>query len=151
MLSFSKTYPLTGEEDTKLLAESLAKIAEKGDVIFLKGGIGAGKSTFSRFFIQFFLGTEAEIPSPTFTIVQTYLTKDFTIWHFDLYRLNHSEEVFELGIEDAFYGGVSLVEWPEKLNIQPSKYLLASFENTEKNRSVKMDYFGDWGKRSNAI
>jgi tRNA threonylcarbamoyladenosine biosynthesis protein TsaE len=151
MLSFSKTYPLTSEKDTKLLAESLAKTAEKGDVIFLKGGVGAGKSTFSRFFIQFFLGTEEEVPSPTFTIVQTYLTKDFTIWHFDLYRLNHSEEVFELGIEDAFYGGVSLVEWPEKLSIQPSKYLLASFENIEKNRSVKMDYFGDWGKRSNAI
>lgn len=102
------------ENDTRLLAEKLAKIARKGDVFALFGTLGAGKSTFSRYFIQCLTNAE-EIPSPTFTLLQTYDALLFEIYHYDMYRLKSPEEAFELGIEESFYSGVNLVEWPEKI------------------------------------
>ena len=102
------------ENDTRLLAEKLAKIARKGDVFALFGTLGAGKSTFSRYFIQCLTNAE-EIPSPTFTLLQTYDAPLFEIYHYDMYRLKSPEEAFELGIEESFYSGVNLIEWPEKI------------------------------------
>ena len=100
---------------TKHLAESLAKQLHTGDIICLYGNLGVGKTAFTRFLVQYFCGKEEEVPSPTFTLLQTYETNDFPIFHFDLYRLKQPDEVLELGIEDAFYDGVSLIEWPEKM------------------------------------
>lgn len=150
MSSFCKTYPLLTENHTKLLAESLAKIVKKGDIFLLRGDLGSGKTTFSRFFVQFFLGKKEEVPSPTFTLVQNYPTKDFIIWHFDLYRLEKTEELEELGLEDAFYTGVSLVEWPERLRYYaPKKFLSFFFEGEGKNRRVTLTASGEWEKRLN--
>ena len=73
-----------------------------------------GKSVFARAFIQALTGAE-EVPSPTFTLLQTYDAPEFEIYHYDLYRLKSPEEVFELNIEEAIYGGVCLIEWPEKM------------------------------------
>ncbi len=73
-----------------------------------------GKSVFSRAFIQHFLGN-VDVPSPTFTLLQTYEAPDYEIYHFDLYRLKDPEEIFELGMEEAMYNGVCLIEWPEKM------------------------------------
>lgn len=102
------------EADTKILAEKLAKIAKRGDVFALFGTLGAGKSVFSRYFIQE-LTEASEVPSPTFTLLQTYDALDFEIYHYDMYRLKSPDEAYELDIEEAFYNAVSLVEWPERI------------------------------------
>ncbi len=102
------------ENDTKLLAEKLANISQKTDIFALYGTLGAGKSTFSRYFIQH-LSFVSDVPSPTFTLLQTYETPNFDIYHYDMYRLKSPDEAYELGIEDAFYDGVCLIEWPEKI------------------------------------
>lgn len=115
MSELYKTHLLPGEQHTKILAEALAKSAKKGDVYFLRGDLGAGKTTFARHFIRFFLGANEPVPSPTFTLIQSYDTDNFPIWHIDLYRLTSSEEVLELGLEEIFKDGVSLIEWPERL------------------------------------
>jgi tRNA threonylcarbamoyladenosine biosynthesis protein TsaE len=82
-------------------------------VIALTGELGAGKTSFARAFIRA-LGGIGEVPSPTFTLVQVYELETATVWHFDGYRLRDPEEAWELGIEDAFADGISLVEWPER-------------------------------------
>jgi len=150
MLGFRKTYSLATENHTKLLAQSLAKIAKKGDIFLLKGDLGSGKTAFSRFFIQSFLGDQEEVPSPTFTILQTYFAKEFVIWHLDLYRIKDSSELIELGIEDALYGGVSLIEWPERLGVyKPKSFLSLLFDMEQEKRTVTIDAFGEWDKRLN--
>lgn len=102
------------EKDTCFLAKKVAKAAKRGDVFALFGTLGAGKSTFSRYFISYLSGA-VEIPSPTFTLVQTYDGPGYEIYHYDMYRLKSPDEAFELDIEEAFYNGVSLIEWPEKI------------------------------------
>ena len=79
------------------------------------------------------LNSKAEVTSPTFNLLHIYDTNLFEIWHFDLYRLKHSEEIHELGIEDAFAGAVSLIEWPEIiLNILPEERLDIEIDFTER-------------------
>jgi tRNA threonylcarbamoyladenosine biosynthesis protein TsaE len=105
---------LPDEAATAALAARISALAEVGDVIALKGDLGSGKTSFARSFIRARGGAE-EVPSPTFTLVQIYELGQGAIWHFDLYRLKSPEEAWELGIEDAFSEGISLIEWPERL------------------------------------
>jgi tRNA threonylcarbamoyladenosine biosynthesis protein TsaE len=104
---------LPDEAATAALAARIAAVARPGDVIALEGGLGAGKTSFARAFIRARGGREA-VPSPTFTLAQVYELADATVWHFDFYRLRDPAEAWELGIEDAFPGGISLIEWPER-------------------------------------
>ena len=106
---------LSDEAATATLAARIAMLAKPGDVIALRGDLGAGKTVFARAFIRAWTRIDEEVPSPTFTLVQIYNTVAAAIWHFDLYRLTSAEEVWELGIEDAFASGISLIEWPERL------------------------------------
>ena len=105
---------LPDEAATAAFAARISALAEIGDVIALKGDLGCGKTSFARSFIRARGGTE-EVPSPTFTLVQIYELPSAAIWHFDLYRIKSPEEAWELGIEDAFSEGISLIEWPERL------------------------------------
>src|SRR5713101_6738377 len=105
---------LPDEAATAALAAHIAALARPGDVIALKGELGAGKTSFARAFIRARGGVEA-VPSPTFTLVQVYELADGPIWHIDCYRLRDPEEAWELDIEDAFRDGVSLIEWPERM------------------------------------
>lgn len=148
MIKTLKTYPLLSQEDTKTLALALAEIVQKGDILLLEGDLGAGKTTFARFFIRHFLGDDIEIPSPTFTLVQSYLTPQFLIWHFDLYRIEEEDELQELGLEEALASGVSLIEWPERLGShKPLRCLLLKFETQGENRQITLETFGYWGVR----
>ena len=107
-------YLTTAEADTIKLGQKLAHIAQKGDTFALFGTLGMGKSVLARAFIQELTGAR-EVPSPTFTLLQSYETPDFEIYHFDLYRLKSPEEIFEIGVEEALYDGVCLIEWPEQM------------------------------------
>jgi len=85
-----------------------------GQTVCLTGGLGAGKTTLVRGMIQSVLG-EIEVPSPTYTLVQTYDMPDFELWHCDMYRLERPEDGYELGLIDAFEDAVCMIEWPDKL------------------------------------
>jgi tRNA threonylcarbamoyladenosine biosynthesis protein TsaE len=100
---------------TAALAGKLAAVARPGDLIALHGTLGLGKTEFARAFIRRLAGPNEEVPSPTFTLVQSYETDRGTIWHFDLYRLTRPDEIQELGLEDALADGITLIEWPERL------------------------------------
>lgn len=106
---------LADEDATAALGERLAGLLRAGDTVLLEGPIGAGKSHLARALIRARLGRMEDIPSPTFTLVQTYDADGVEIWHADLYRLSHPDEVMELGLDDAFATAICLVEWPERL------------------------------------
>jgi tRNA threonylcarbamoyladenosine biosynthesis protein TsaE len=113
---------------TERLAAILARKARPGDAILLSGDLGAGKTHFARAFINVLTESPGEVPSPTFTLVQTYAAtadgEPAEIWHFDLYRLKSPEETLELGIEEAFAEGIVLVEWPDRLGpLRPREHL----------------------------
>ena len=100
---------------TTALAVRLAPLATVGDVVALRGTLGSGKTSFARAFIAARAGRTIEVPSPTFTLVQTYDLPGGAIWHFDLYRLARADDAIELGIDEAFATAISLIEWPERL------------------------------------
>lgn len=100
---------------TDALARRAAAVLPRGATLLLSGPIGAGKSHFARAFIRARLGETGDIPSPSFTLVQTYEGAEEEVWHADLYRLTHPDEVLELGLDAAFGQAICLVEWPERL------------------------------------
>jgi len=106
---------LPSQEATTRLGAWLAERLAPGDTVLLSGQIGAGKSHLSRALIRAALRREEDVPSPSFTLVQTYETDRGEIWHADLYRLSHPDEVMELGLEDAFATAICLIEWPDRL------------------------------------
>ena len=99
---------------THALGQRLAGLARAGDVICLRGNLGTGKSSLARAFIRALTSPDEEVPSPTFTLVQTYEDAPVPVWHFDLYRLESPDEILELGFEDACRD-ICLIEWPERL------------------------------------
>jgi tRNA threonylcarbamoyladenosine biosynthesis protein TsaE len=125
------TINLPDEKATEAFAARLAAVARRSDVIALHGELGAGKTCLARAFIRA-RGGDENVPSPTFTLVQTYELPGGTVWHFDLYRLRAPEEAWELGIEDAFHDGISLIEWPERLGaLLPARCLVVSLDFAE--------------------
>ncbi len=100
---------------TQSVARTLAPAFRPGDTLLLSGPIGAGKSHFARSFIQTLLIQPEDVPSPTYTLVQTYQTLHGELWHADLYRLGDIAEVHELGLWSAFEDAICLVEWPDRL------------------------------------
>jgi tRNA threonylcarbamoyladenosine biosynthesis protein TsaE len=107
---------LPDEAATERLGAALAGRLKPRDVVALQGGLGVGKTTLARAILRAASGDPALIvPSPTFTLVEIYDTPMGVFWHFDLYRLEEPEQVFELGWEEARADGVALVEWAERL------------------------------------
>ncbi len=105
---------LPDEAATARLGAWFAPRLVAGDCLLLAGQIGAGKSHFARALIRARLGRMEDVPSPTFTLVQTYAA-DVEIWHADLYRLSGPREVQELGLDEAFAAAICVVEWPDRL------------------------------------
>lgn len=95
------------------LARGISVHLRPRDVVCLQGDLGAGKSTLARHMIRAMVG-DTVVPSPTFTLVQTYTADVCDIWHMDWYRLNTPEDVLELGIDEAFYTAINLIEWADK-------------------------------------
>ncbi len=144
---------LPDEPATSALAARLAVIARAGDVITLNGNLGAGKTAFARAFIRARLAAD-EVPSPTFTLVQVYEGAGPAIWHFDLYRLTGADEAWELGIEEAFASGISLIEWPDRLGPLLPQHRLEitlDFDERPEARRASIDGDTDWHVRLSGI
>lgn len=99
---------------TMALGKRLAGALKPRDLVFLRGDLGAGKTTLARGLIAAWTG-EDEAPSPTYTLVQTYDGPQGPLWHLDLYRLERPEDALELGLEDGLDSALMLIEWPERL------------------------------------
>ncbi len=109
------TYTSSSVEQTEELGAALGRIVRPGTVIAFRGGLGAGKTAFTRGLARG-LGCTETVTSPTYTIVNEYLTGRLPLFHFDMYRLNSSEELFDIGWEDYLdRGGVCAVEWSENV------------------------------------
>lgn len=128
------------DADTQTLGASLANALRSGTIIYLFGTLGAGKTTFVRGFLRA-IGFSGKVKSPTYTIVEPYETDKFEVFHFDLYRLNHSEELLQIGIETYFDGNaVCLIEWPDKgLPVLPAPDLSCYFDIIETGRQIRFE------------
>jgi tRNA threonylcarbamoyladenosine biosynthesis protein TsaE len=115
MLEDEGDFRLDDAEATGALGARIAAVLQPGDAICLFGPLGAGKSTLARGLIRALTSEDEEVPSPTFTLVQSYDGPDLTIAHFDLYRLKSAAEAFELGLDEALETGCAIIEWPERL------------------------------------
>ena len=133
---------------TGQLASAISPLLKTGDVLKLQGSVGTGKTTFARAIIRS-LGGKEEVPSPTFNLLYVYELNALTIWHFDLFRIEHLTDVYELGVEEALEMGVSLIEWPEIMTpLIPHEHLEIQFSyNSSRGRAVSIRGYGSWPQR----
>jgi len=128
MINSPVTCTLPSPEETADFAIHIAKALGPGDCLLLEGPIGAGKTHFARHLIQSLMKMPEDVPSPTFTLVQTYDVSSGELWHADLYRLSSLDEIEELGLTEAFDTAICLVEWPDRLaELTPDHALRLSF------------------------
>lgn len=155
MTNILRVLPLKSPGETNRIAQLIGSILQKGDVVLLEGEIGAGKTHFARALIQSLQDTPEDVPSPTFTLIQTYDTQKGLIWHTDLYRLSAPEELNELGLIDAFETDICLVEWPDRLgNAHPRSALWLKFAVTDDMHSRDLEITSsdkDWNQRLEGI
>lgn len=139
---------------TAAFAARLGPLLQPGDTVLLTGDVGAGKTHLARHLIQSILLAPEDVPSPTFTIVQTYDTRQGPLWHADLYRLTHDTEIEELGLADAFETAICLIEWPDRLGpLRPRDALsihLDAGQNDEA-RVLRLTCAPAWHDRLGAI
>ena len=146
-----KSVHLKTETATRKFALELGAVLLRGDIVLLRGDIGTGKSFIARVVIQSLQEQPEDIPSPTFTLVQTYKTCVGEVWHADLYRLSSVGEVEELGLLEAFDSAICLIEWPDILGpLIPEKALQIDISYASKNeeRQIALHYEERfWSKR----
>lgn len=134
------------EIETIKVAHDFALTLRPHDIVLLNGDLGVGKSVFSRSVIRTLTGDKTlDVPSPTFTLLQTYDTKIGEVYHFDLYRLKSPDELYEIGWEDALSSGIILIEWPDKLGyLKPKKFMSVDLKSgqdpTSRIISIQKDY-----------
>ena len=147
-------------KQTLFLAKSLARLLKSGDTLLLFGDIGSGKTFFSRGLIQEMMKNQSvpidEVPSPTFSIVQPYDALYPIVWHLDLYRLSHHDEIYELGLEEALEKGICLIEWPSKMGSNiPERNISISFDLDgfdDEKRSILIELNGNgWAHLSSSL
>ena len=140
---------LADADATAAVARRIALRLGPGDVLLLEGDIGAGKTTFARALIRARMGDpRLDVPSPTFTLVQTYDADGIEIWHCDLYRLTDPQELLELGLDDAFSDAVSLIEWPDRLGTdRPGDALLLRFAAGDDGHTLDAHGSAAWAAR----
>lgn len=142
------TLDLVSDEATTALGRWLADHLRAGDTLLLSGPIGAGKTHLARALIHAATGSMEDVPSPSFTLVQTYERPGLEIWHADLFRLGHPEEVLELGLGDAFGRALCLVEWPDRLGaLAPPEALRLALSIAGEGRRAVFEGPDDWQAR----
>ena len=130
------------------MGQALSKVLQAGEAICLTGPLGAGKSTLARALIRALTTPDEEVPSPTFTLVQTYEGTALTIAHFDLYRLSDPDEAYEIGLDEALEDGAALIEWPERLEGRlPVDRLDLVIEMLGEGRRATLTGYGAWEGR----
>lgn len=136
------------------LAAEIASLSKKGDLVLLSGPLGAGKTTLARAFIrQLISDPSAEVPSPGYTLAQSYAPADGlgpTVWHFDFYRIEDPSEISELGLEEAQAEGVVLAEWPERAGsaLAAGGLLISlALATRQRQRQVTIENLGGWSDR----
>ena len=141
----------------KEFAQNFSILLKKGDVICLFGQIGSGKTTFVREVIHHLQNSNniqlEYVPSPTFSIMQTYKIKSLKIHHYDFFRLKKINEIDEMGFDQEQEDSISFVEWPDIIKeILPENRLEIYINIIEKNsREFKIKAYGSWQKRINSI
>lgn len=121
------TFVAKSEQDTIDFAEKFAKELKVGDIVVLSGELGSGKTKFVQGVLKHF-GIEDEISSPTFTIVNEYNADNINIYHFDVYRLEDSDEFYAMGGDEYLSSGICLIEWGEMIeDILPKPYTKITF------------------------
>ena len=149
-----------GTNQTLFIASLLAQSLKSGDTLLLSGDIGSGKTFFSRGLIQEMMKNQSvpidEVPSPTFSIVQPYDALYPIVWHLDLYRLSHHDEIYELGLEEALEKGICLIEWPSKMGSNiPERNISISFDldgYDDEKRSILIELNGNgWAHLSSSL
>lgn len=145
------TLTTRNEAETARLARNLGALLDPGDVLLLEGEVGAGKTYFARQLIQSMQTAPEDVPSPTFTLMQTYDTSRGEVLHADLYRLSDPDELVELGLLEAFESAICLIEWPDRLGPDaPASALLMTFEHgtDEEQRTIRIEGAASvWGAR----
>ena len=135
------SYSLPDEAATERLGAALAARLRPRDVVALQGGLGVGKTTLARAILRAAAGDPSlVVPSPTFTLVEVYDTSRGAFWHFDLYRLEEPDQVFELGWEEALAEGIVLIEWPQRLGELLPKHLSVILEVDGDGRRALLDF-----------
>ena len=125
-------------DETMNFAQNLASKLGIGDVIVLNGDLGSGKTKFTEGILKYF-GLDNEISSPTFTIVNEYNSKDFNIYHFDVYRFADSSEFYAIGGEDYFSQGLCIIEWGTIISdALPNEYIEINFEKSNENDNYRL-------------
>jgi len=120
------------------LGARLGRALRAGDTVALTGGLGAGKTTLVRGLVQAALPKET-VPSPTYTLVQTYDLPNYELWHCDLYRLEHPDEAYELGLMDAMGEATCILEWPDRIGaLLPSDAMTIEIGFEGEGRTVKL-------------
>ena len=139
-------------EDTKIFSSNISKIIKTGDIIFLYGEIGVGKTTFVRFIINYLESKngikKSDVLSPTFNIVYDYDVGNSKILHYDLYRLKNYKDISQLGIFETSKDHIKIVEWPELIKPKPNDRIdiLLQYSKKMNSRKVKITGFGKWKK-----
>jgi tRNA threonylcarbamoyladenosine biosynthesis protein TsaE len=144
------TLALMDQDATERLGRAVATRLRAGEAVCLYGPLGAGKSTLARALVRALAGADEEVPSPTFTLVQTYDGPDFPLAHFDLYRLKSPDEAYEIGLDEALDAGAVVIEWPERLEgALPTDRLDICLEpgQSEGARIAHFQGFGTWTGR----
>ena len=137
-------------EDTQNFSENISQIISVGDIIFLYGEIGVGKTTFVRFFINSLESKNgiknSEVLSPTFNIVYNYDVGNLKILHYDLYRLKNYKDISQLGMFETSNDSIKIVEWPELIESKPKDRIDIQFQYSKliNSRKIKISGFGKW-------
>ena len=137
--------------DTLNIAKNFARLLSRGDLVVLTGELGAGKTKFTEGFLSFY-GIEDEISSPTFNIVNEYSVNGINIYHFDVHRLEDSEEFYAIGGEEYFDKGICLIEWGELIkDVLPKDYLEIKFEKNLDNENIRILNLTAYGQKYEKI